>query len=157
MPNAHGAFTLSLLCTVKVSVRPFPAGRISGGDGDIKRVAGDVGERQESVTCDSCKSTRLPHVAVGIAVQGGLAVELVDRHLVVFAIERILTIGHSVRVRCQHPAVAAGNDLVRVEGDDEVFAAPLQLAQAGTQFGDDGTPFAGRDDILVTSARLSKP
>lgn len=23
MPNAHGAFTLSLLCTVKVSVRPF--------------------------------------------------------------------------------------------------------------------------------------
>ena len=87
-------------------------------------------------------------------MQGGLAVELVDRHLVVFAIERILTIGHSVRVRCQHPAVAAGDDLVRVEGDDEVFAAPLQLAQAGTQFGDDGTPFAGRDDILVTSARL---
>ena len=85
---------------------------------------------------------KLPHVAVGIAVQGGLTVKFVTWHLIVFTVEGVLTVGHTVRVRCQHPAVAAGNDLVRVEGDDEVFAAPLQLAQAGTQFGDDGTPFA---------------
>lgn len=100
---------------------------------------------------------RAPTCSGSIAVQGGLAVELVDRHLVVFTVEGILTIGHSVRVRCQHPAVAAGNDLVRVKGNDEVFAAPLQLAQAGTQFGDDGTPFAGRDDILVNQCEASKP
>ena len=97
---------------------------------------------------------KLPHITVGIAVQGGLTVKFVDRHLIVFTVEGVLTVGHTVWVRCQHPAVAAGNDLVRVKGNDEVFAAPLQLAQAGAQFGDDGTPFAGRDDILVTSARL---
>lgn len=86
---------------------------------------------------------KLPHITVGIAVQGGLTVKFVDRHLIVFTVEGVLTVGHAVRVRCQHTSVAAGNHLVRVEGDDDVFAAPFQFAQAGAQLSDNGTPFAG--------------
>ena len=123
------------------------------GDGDVERVAqqvrrapglgdGGLGERFE-----------LPERAVAVAVDGVVALMLVDGQFVGDAFEGVGACLDTVRERNQHLPLAAGDGIIGTERDDDVAATVGELAQRSAEFGDDGLPIAACDRVLLAGTR----
>ena len=125
---------------------------VGGGDIQVKRVTDHVGGAPGEGHCVFGKRDQLPERAVAVAVDGGVAVMLVDWQRIGFTFERVLAALDTVRERNEDLAVAAGYQIIRAKGDGQILALIGQFAHSCAKFGDDGFIVAMGDGELLSGA-----
>jgi hypothetical protein len=82
-------------------------------------------------------------------VQGGVALDLVHRELVLFSHELVVASGYAVRPRQEDLPARGAAHLLFCEPGDHLLSSGLEDAQGSSDLGDDGAEAAAGDLELL--------